>query len=84
MNTPPVIELRQLVRRYGRTDAVHGLDLTVRAGSCYGFFGRNGAGRRTTIRFPVDDNYNSLVGGRALADWPGGVASRWGRLRAHD
>ena len=39
---------------------------------------------QTTIRFPVDDNYNSLVGGRALADWPEGVATRWGRLPAHD
>ena len=46
----PVIELRQLVRRYGRHDAVNGLDLTVRAGRCYGFFGRNGAGKTTTIK----------------------------------
>jgi ABC-2 type transport system ATP-binding protein len=38
------------VRRFGRTEAVHGLDLTVPAGSCYGFFGRNGAGKTTTIK----------------------------------
>ena len=51
MNTnPPVIEVRQLVRRYGDTDAVNGLDLTVRAGRCYGFFGRNGAGKTTTMK----------------------------------
>lgn len=50
MTTPPVIELRQLVRKYGHTDAVHGLDLTVHPGSCYGFFGRNGAGKTTTIK----------------------------------
>ena len=49
-NNPPVIEVRQLVRRYGHTDAVNGLDLTVRAGRCYGFFGRNGAGKTTTIK----------------------------------
>ena len=47
---PPVIEVRQLVRKYGHTDAVDGLDLTVRAGRCYGFFGRNGAGKTTTIK----------------------------------
>ncbi len=47
---PSVIEVRQLVRRYGHTDAVNGLDLTVRAGRCYGFFGRNGAGKTTTIK----------------------------------
>src|SRR4051812_24149268 len=46
----PVIEVRNLVRRYGRTDAVNGLTLSVPAGRCYGFFGRNGAGKTTTIK----------------------------------
>ena len=46
----PAIEIRSLVRRYGRTEAVNGLDLTVRRGRCYGFFGRNGAGKTTTIK----------------------------------
>jgi ABC-2 type transport system ATP-binding protein len=46
----PSIEIRSLVRRYGRTDAVNGLSLTVERGRCYGFFGRNGAGKTTTIK----------------------------------
>jgi ABC-2 type transport system ATP-binding protein len=46
----PVIEIDNLVRRYGRTDAVNGIDLRVPAGRCYGFFGRNGAGKTTTIK----------------------------------
>ena len=46
----PVIDIQQLVRRYGRTDAVNGLNLRVPAGRCYGFFGRNGAGKTTTIK----------------------------------
>jgi ABC-2 type transport system ATP-binding protein len=46
----PVIEIRDLVRRYGRTDAVNGLSLRVAPGRCYGFFGRNGAGKTTTIK----------------------------------
>lgn len=46
----PVIEVKDLVRRFGRLDAVHGLSLTVRPGRCYGFFGRNGAGKTTTIK----------------------------------
>ena len=51
MTTPAhVIEIDQLVRRYGRTDAVNGLDLRVEPGRCYGFFGRNGAGKTTTIK----------------------------------
>ena len=46
----PAIEIRNLVRRYGRTDAVNGLSLSVAPGRCYGFFGRNGAGKTTTIK----------------------------------
>src|SRR5713101_8010596 len=46
----PVIELNNLTRRYGKVEAVNGLNLTVRAGRCYGFFGRNGAGKTTTIK----------------------------------
>jgi ABC-2 type transport system ATP-binding protein len=47
---PPIIEIQNLARRYGRLDAVNGLSLTVRPGKCYGFFGRNGAGKTTTIK----------------------------------
>jgi len=51
MNTDtPVIEIHNLVRRYGKHDAVNGLSLTVTPGKCYGFFGRNGAGKTTTIK----------------------------------
>jgi ABC-2 type transport system ATP-binding protein len=46
----PAIEIRNLVRRYGTTDAVNGLTLRVSPGRCYGFFGRNGAGKTTTIK----------------------------------
>src|SRR5882724_2459298 len=51
MNTDaPVIQIQNLVRRYGKHDAVDGLSLNVRPGKCYGFFGRNGAGKTTTIK----------------------------------
>ncbi len=46
----PIIEIRNLSRRYGKLDAVNGLSLSVRPGRCYGFFGRNGAGKTTTIK----------------------------------
>ena len=49
-NDTPAIEVQNLVRRYGRTDAVDGLNLRVPAGRCYGLFGRNGAGKTTTIK----------------------------------
>ena len=46
----PIIEIRNLARRFGKHDAVNGLSLSVPAGKCYGFFGRNGAGKTTTIK----------------------------------
>jgi ABC-2 type transport system ATP-binding protein len=49
-NETPVIEVNNLVRRYGHNDAVNGLSLCVMPGRCYGFFGRNGAGKTTTIK----------------------------------
>lgn len=49
-NEKPVIDITGLTRRYGKMEAVNGLNLTVRAGCCYGFFGRNGAGKTTTIK----------------------------------
>src|SRR3954464_4626992 len=46
----PAIEIQDLARRFGHTDAVDGLSLRVQPGRCYGFFGRNGAGKTTTIQ----------------------------------
>lgn len=48
------VDIQGLVRRYGRQDAVRGLDLQVRKGRCYGLFGRNGAGKTTTIKCLLD------------------------------
>jgi ABC-2 type transport system ATP-binding protein len=39
-----------LVRRYGQTVAVDGLDLRVRRGEIYGFLGPNGAGKSSVVR----------------------------------
>jgi ABC-2 type transport system ATP-binding protein len=44
------IEAKGLVKTFGDTRAVDGVDLTVRAGSVYGVLGPNGAGKTTTIR----------------------------------
>jgi ABC-2 type transport system ATP-binding protein len=49
-NTVPAIDIHNLTRRFGHTDAVNGLNLRVPAGRCYGLFGRNGAGKTTTIK----------------------------------
>jgi len=45
-----VIEVRDLVKNFGRTRALDGLDLSVDDGEVHGFLGPNGAGKSTTIR----------------------------------
>lgn len=45
-----VIEAQSLTKRFGRTLALDGLDLTVSEGEVHGFLGPNGAGKSTTIR----------------------------------
>ncbi|MCB0936381.1 MAG: ABC transporter ATP-binding protein [Mycolicibacterium sp.] len=44
------VEIRGLVKKFGGTTALDGLDLTVARGSVTGFLGPNGAGKSTTIR----------------------------------
>lgn len=50
MHADAIVETRNLTKRYGRINAVDGLDLTVRRGEVYGFLGPNGAGKTTTLR----------------------------------
>lgn len=45
-----VISTTGLVKTFGRTRALDGLDLTVAPGEIHGFLGPNGAGKTTTIR----------------------------------
>src|SRR5919198_5966138 len=44
------ISVSGLVKTFGRTRALDGLDLTVETGEVHGFLGPNGAGKTTTIR----------------------------------
>jgi ABC-2 type transport system ATP-binding protein len=44
------IEAAGLVKTFGRTRALDGLDLSVAEGEVHGFLGPNGAGKSTTIR----------------------------------
>jgi daunorubicin/doxorubicin transport system ATP-binding protein len=47
---PLAIEADGLVKRFGATPAVAGVDLAVAAGTVYGLLGPNGAGKTTTVR----------------------------------
>jgi polyether ionophore transport system ATP-binding protein len=48
--TSPAISVSGLVKTYGPTRALDGLDLSVTTGEVHGFLGPNGAGKTTTIR----------------------------------
>lgn len=89
-----VIEVRELVKTFGRVRALDGLDLQVRAGEVHGFLGPNGSGKSTTIRvllglLRADSGTVRLLGGdpwrqaadlhRRLAYVPGDV-SLWPTL----
>jgi ABC-2 type transport system ATP-binding protein len=45
-----MIELHDLIKRYGRFTAVDGVSLDVQPGEIHGFLGPNGAGKTTTLR----------------------------------
>ncbi|HEV2934605.1 MAG TPA: ABC transporter ATP-binding protein [Streptosporangiaceae bacterium] len=67
------IEIRALRKSFGRTVALDGLDLTVRAGEVHAFLGPNGAGKTTTIRILLgllakDDGEARLLGGDPWRD----------------
>jgi ABC-2 type transport system ATP-binding protein len=82
------ISVSNLVKSFGRTQALDGLDLTVKAGEVHGYVGPNGAGKTTTIRvllglLKADEGHVELLGGdpwndavalhRRLAYVPGDV-----------
>jgi lipooligosaccharide transport system ATP-binding protein len=46
----PIIEVRNVVKKYGEITAVAGLNLEVNEGECFGLLGPNGAGKTSLIR----------------------------------
>lgn len=44
------VVMQDVWRRYGKQNAVSGVDLTLRAGECIGLVGHNGAGKSTLIK----------------------------------
>ena len=68
-----VIQVAGLMKRYGQTIALDGLDLEVDRGEVHGFLGPNGAGKTTTIRILLgliraDGGTARLFGGDPWSD----------------
>ncbi|MDY0890544.1 ABC transporter ATP-binding protein [Frigoribacterium sp. CFBP9030] len=73
VEAPVVLSISGLVKRYGATTAVDGIDLEVRAGSFYGIVGPNGAGKTTTLSIVTgllrpDEGRVSVLGSDVWSD----------------
>jgi ABC-2 type transport system ATP-binding protein len=69
----PVISTANLVKTFGPTRALDGLDLSVAAGDVHGFLGPNGAGKSTTLRVLLgllrsDSGTATVLGGDPWGD----------------
>jgi ABC-2 type transport system ATP-binding protein len=69
----PVIDVRAVVKHFGSTVALDGLDLQVEAGEVHAFLGPNGAGKTTTLRIllgllRIDSGTAEVLGGDPWSD----------------
>jgi ABC-2 type transport system ATP-binding protein len=71
------ISIRGLVKRYGSSTAVDGLDLDIQRGEIFALLGPNGAGKTTTVE--VCEGYRDRDGGevRVLGEDPARGGRRW-------
>ena len=69
-----MIELKNLVKRYGDRLAVDHLNLTITPGKIYGFLGPNGAGKSTTMNmmtgYLAPTEGEILINGHSILDEP--------------
>ncbi len=69
-----MIEVKDLVKRYGDTTAVDHLSFTVEPGHITGFLGPNGAGKSTTMRLILGldrpSSGSALIDGKPYRDLP--------------
>ncbi|MCU0726645.1 MAG: ABC transporter ATP-binding protein [Planctomycetes bacterium] len=79
-----MLEMRGVVKKYGRTEALSGVSLRVEEGDGYGFLGHNGAGKTTALRIALGlvrpDAGTVLVDGFDAARFPREARARQGGL----
>lgn len=73
----PIIEIKQLTKQYGDLVALDNLNLSIEAGSVFGFIGPNGAGKTTTMRILTTllqpTSGEAWIAGHSVRDDPTGV-----------
>jgi ABC-2 type transport system ATP-binding protein len=71
------ISIRGLVKRYGDSTAVDGLDLDIRRGEIFALLGPNGAGKTTAVE--ICEGYRGRDGGevRVLGEDPAAAGRAW-------
>ncbi len=69
----PIVELRNIVKRFGSVEALSGVSLTVRKGEVLGLLGDNGAGKSTLVKTLAGvhdpDEGEIIVKGRRVSPW---------------
>ena len=66
MSDTPVLSLRDVTKRFGPVEVLHGVDLDLRAGKVLALIGENGAGKSTTMKILA--GYQPATEGRILLD----------------
>ena len=81
---PAVVELRDLVKRFGKMTAVDHVSFSIHPGEIFGILGPNGSGKTTTIRMLcgliLPTQGTAIVAGADVAREPERVKSRIGYM----
>lgn len=80
--TQTIVELRNVDKRFGGTQALDGVSLEIKSGEVHAFVGENGAGKSTLGKVIAGvyaaDRGDVLVDGVAVERWNPGLAQRRG------
>jgi ABC-2 type transport system ATP-binding protein len=76
---PAILEVRQLVKKYGAVTAVNGISFDIQEGEIFGLLGPNGAGKTTTISvlstLYAPTSGDAVIGGHSVTRQPMAVRS---------
>ncbi|MBA4383205.1 MAG: ABC transporter ATP-binding protein [Anaerolinea sp.] len=78
------VKIEALRKKYGKVDALDGLNMMVESGSVFGFLGPNGAGKTTTLRILASlaqaDSGSIFFGDQNITKSNAGIKARLGYL----